>query len=71
MTMLPSHAGDNTTEVTWPRCDIDAESCWQQCCRVVLAMALQLKVVLAMVGLCSTRDQSIEVLSHRKEARYS
>jgi hypothetical protein len=26
-TMLPSHAGDGTAEVTWPRCDVDAESC--------------------------------------------
>jgi hypothetical protein len=24
-TMLPSHAGDNAAEVTWPRCDVDAK----------------------------------------------
>jgi hypothetical protein len=27
VTMLPSHAGDDIAGVTWPRCDIDAESC--------------------------------------------
>jgi hypothetical protein len=31
-TMLPSHAGDGAAEATWPRCDVEAESCWQQCC---------------------------------------
>jgi hypothetical protein len=35
--ILPSHDGNGTTEVTWPRCNVDAESCWQQCCRVMLA----------------------------------
>jgi hypothetical protein len=30
-------------------------------------MAQQLKVVLAMIMLCSPRDRSIEVLSHREE----
>jgi hypothetical protein len=34
-------------------------------------MALQLKVVLAMVRLCSPRDWSIEVLPHREEVGYS
>jgi hypothetical protein len=43
-TILLSHAGDGAAGVTWPQCDIDAESCWQQCYRVMLAMALQLKV---------------------------
>jgi hypothetical protein len=37
-TMLPSHAGDDAAEVTWPRRDIDAESCWQQCYQVMLVM---------------------------------
>jgi hypothetical protein len=32
---------------------VDVESCWQRCCRVMLAMALQLKVGLAVVGLRS------------------
>jgi hypothetical protein len=34
-------------------------------------MALQLKVVLIVVRLCSPRAQSIEVLSHLEEVRYS
>jgi hypothetical protein len=33
MTMvLSSHAGDGTTEVTWPRRDVDVESYWRQRC---------------------------------------
>jgi hypothetical protein len=36
-TMLPSHAGDGAAEVTWLWCDADVESCWRQCCEVVLA----------------------------------
>jgi hypothetical protein len=35
-----SHAGGDTTEVTWPLRDIDAESCWRQCYRVMMATAL-------------------------------
>jgi hypothetical protein len=27
VTMLPSHAGDDDAEATWPRHDVDAESC--------------------------------------------
>jgi hypothetical protein len=38
--MLPSHAGDGVAEATWPRRDVDVESCWRQCCRVMLATAL-------------------------------
>jgi hypothetical protein len=34
-------------------------------------MALQLKVVLVVVGLCSPRDWNIDVLLHREEVRYS
>jgi hypothetical protein len=26
-TMLSSHAHDDVAEVTWPWCDVDAESC--------------------------------------------
>jgi hypothetical protein len=37
----------------------------------MLAMALQLKVALAVVRLCSHRDRSIEVLSHCEEVGYS
>jgi hypothetical protein len=38
--MLLSHAGDSAAETTWLRRDINAESCWRQCCRVMLASAL-------------------------------
>jgi hypothetical protein len=30
--VLPSLAGDRTVGVTWPRRDVDVESCWQRCC---------------------------------------
>jgi hypothetical protein len=69
-TMLSSHAGDEAAEVTWSRRDVDAESCGQQCDQVMLVTALQLKVVLAVVWLCSPQDWSIEELSHH-EVRYS
>jgi hypothetical protein len=52
-TILPNHGRDDAAKSTWPRCDVDVESCWQQCCRVMLTMALQLKVVLVVVRLCS------------------
>jgi hypothetical protein len=32
VTMLPRHASDGAAGVTWPRCDVDAESCWRRCC---------------------------------------
>jgi hypothetical protein len=65
-TMLLSHAGDDAVDTTWPRHDVDAESCWPQCCRVMLAMALQLTGVLAVIRLRSPRARSIEVLTHRE-----
>jgi hypothetical protein len=37
----------------------------------MLAMALQLKDVLAVVRLLSPQDGSIEVVSHREEVGYS
>jgi hypothetical protein len=70
-TMLSSHARDDATEATWPRPDVDAELCWRQYYRVMLSMVLQLKVVLAEVRLHSPRDQSIKVLLHHEEVRYS
>jgi hypothetical protein len=70
-TMLSSHAGNGAAVVTWPRYDVDVESCWRHCCQVILVTALQLKVVLVVVRLCSPRAQSIEVLSHREEVGYS
>jgi hypothetical protein len=69
--VLSSHAGDDAVGVTWPRRDADVDSYLQQCYRVMLAMSLQLKVVLAIVRLHSPRDRSIEVLSHCEEVRYS
>jgi hypothetical protein len=39
-TLLPSHAGDGAAEASWPRRDVDIESCWWHCCQVMLAMAL-------------------------------
>jgi hypothetical protein len=38
--MLPSHASDDVVGVTWSRRDIDTESYWQQCYRVMLAIVL-------------------------------
>jgi hypothetical protein len=38
--MPPSHAGDGAIGATWPRRDVDVETCWRQCCRVMLAMVL-------------------------------
>jgi hypothetical protein len=48
-TVLSSDVGDGAVKVTCLRCDVDAESCWRWCCRVMLAMVTQLKVVLAVV----------------------
>jgi hypothetical protein len=39
-TMLLSHAGDDGAGVTWLRCDVYVESCWRQCCQVMLATTL-------------------------------
>jgi hypothetical protein len=38
--MLSSHTGDDATEATWPWRDVDAESCWGRCCRVMLVIVL-------------------------------
>jgi hypothetical protein len=38
-TMLPSHDSDGATEATWSQHDVEAESCWRQCCRGDLAAA--------------------------------
>jgi hypothetical protein len=40
VTLLSSHVGNGVDEATWPRRDVGAESCWRQCCRVMMAMAL-------------------------------
>jgi hypothetical protein len=36
-TMMSSHAGDGASRSTWPRRDVEAESCWRRCCRGDLA----------------------------------
>jgi hypothetical protein len=38
--VLLSHAGDDTTGVTWPWHEVDAESRWRWCYQVMLMMAL-------------------------------
>jgi hypothetical protein len=70
-TVLSGHAGDGAAGVTWLWCDVDIESYWRWCCRVMLSMMLQLKVVLVVLRLHSPRTRSIEVLSQREEVRYS
>jgi hypothetical protein len=70
-TVLLSHAGDGAVEATRLWRDVDTESRWRQCCRVMLAMVLQLKVVLVVVRLRSPRARSIEVLSNHEEVGYS
>jgi hypothetical protein len=39
-TTRPSYADDDAVEVTWLQHDVDAESCWQQRCQVMLVMTL-------------------------------
>jgi hypothetical protein len=39
-TMLSCHAGDGAAKVPWSWHDVDVESCWQQCCWVMMAMVL-------------------------------
>jgi hypothetical protein len=38
--VLPSHAGDDAVEATWPQHSADAESYWRHCCRIMLATTL-------------------------------
>jgi hypothetical protein len=30
-TLLPSHAGNGTSEMSWSWSDVTVESCWRQC----------------------------------------
>jgi hypothetical protein len=49
-TVLLSHAGDGAVGVTWPRHDVDVESCWRWRCWGDLAAALhRCRVMLATV----------------------
>jgi hypothetical protein len=38
--MLPSHVGDGAAEMAWLQHNVDVESCWRQCCRVMLTTVL-------------------------------
>jgi hypothetical protein len=38
--VLLSYTSDSAIGVIYPRRDVDAESCWRWCCRVMLATAL-------------------------------
>jgi hypothetical protein len=40
VTMLLSHDGDGAAKASWPWRVVDVESCWRQCCRVMLATVL-------------------------------
>jgi hypothetical protein len=40
MMVLPSHAGDGVAGATSLRRNVDVESCWWQCCRVMLVTML-------------------------------
>jgi hypothetical protein len=42
--VVPSHADDGVAEAARLWHDVYVESCWRLYCRVMLAMALQLKV---------------------------
>jgi hypothetical protein len=47
---MPTHGGDDAAGATWPRRDVDAESCWQRRYRGDLTVALcKCRVMLAMV----------------------
>jgi hypothetical protein len=39
VTVLPSYAS-GSAGLTWLRRDVDVESCWRWCCRVMLAIVL-------------------------------
>jgi hypothetical protein len=43
-TVLLSHAGDGAVKTIWPWYDVDAESCWRRCCRVMLVMTLPVRL---------------------------
>jgi hypothetical protein len=36
----PRHVGDGAVDVIWPWHNVDAESCWQRCDRVMLVIEL-------------------------------
>jgi hypothetical protein len=62
-TVLLSHASNGAAGETWPRCDVDAESCWQQCSQVMLAMTL---LSPAMKMLSHAGDNTVESCWRRR-----
>jgi hypothetical protein len=40
MTVLLGHTGNGAAKAAWPLCDVDTESCWRWCCRVMVVTAL-------------------------------
>jgi hypothetical protein len=58
MTVLPSHAGDDDAGVTWPRCDVDVESCSRQCSRVMLMMMLPKRLGCGVMWMPSHADDN-------------
>jgi hypothetical protein len=58
-TTLSSHASNGVVEVTCPQHDVNVESCWRQCYRVMLAMALPMwlgRDVISMLSHASDGD---------------
>jgi hypothetical protein len=54
-----SQASDDTTEATWPRHDVDVESCWRRCCRGDLAATWYRCQVMLITVLLSQAGDSI------------
>jgi hypothetical protein len=52
--MLPSPVGDNVAESAWRQRDVDVESCWRWCCRVMLGDG-------AAMATWSWRDEDAEL----------
>jgi hypothetical protein len=73
-TVLLSHVGDGATEAIWPWHDVDAESCWRQCYRVMatllrcLAVAqCRCQVMLATMLPSHASDDAIETTWPRRD----
>jgi hypothetical protein len=62
--MLSSYARDDTAEATWH--DVDAKSCWRQCCRVVLVMTLLRRLDHSVMSMLShAGNNAVESCSKR------
>jgi hypothetical protein len=62
MMVLTSHAGDDIAEASWLRGDVDTESCWQRCCRVMLVMTLSMRLGWCVMSIPSHADDG--AMSH-------